>query len=235
MTDAQLQRLLEYTAASTSYPETPELSRGVLARINTLSRTERRLRPAFVALALLLLALGAALLAPPSREAIARFFGVQGATIERLPAGVPLTPYPRPTSLDTQAAPVTTSEIADAAKPSVPDALLQPYVVTYRGQRVVILHYERFDLWQTQLPITATFSKLAPPEARVRDVKVGAHDGRWLTGEHYVYYTLNGQFVEGSQRAVTRNTLVWRTPKAFYRLETGLSLDEALAIARTLP
>jgi hypothetical protein len=64
---------------------------------------------------------------------------------------------------------------------------------------------------------------------------VGPFDARWLTGEHLVYYTLNGQFVEGSQRTVIRNTLVWRTPTAFYRLETSMRLDEALQIARTLP
>src|SRR5215218_1007310 len=174
MTDAQLQRLLEHTAASASYPATPELSRAVLARIATPRPTPARsLRPVFIAVVLLLLVLGAALIATPSRDAIARFFGVQGSTIQRLPAGAPLTPYPCPASLDTQATPVALAEVADAARPSVPDALLQPYVVTYRGQRVVILHYDRFDLWQTQLPITATFGKLVPPEAVVRDVMVG--------------------------------------------------------------
>jgi hypothetical protein len=182
----------------------------------------------------LLLVLGAALLATPSRDVIARFFGVQGSTVERLPPGAPLTPYPRPASLDTQATPVAPADVATAARPSVTDPLLQPYVVTYRGQRVVILHYDRFDLWQTQLPIAATFGKLVPPDAQVRDVMVGTRDARWLTGEHYVYYTVNGAFVEGSNRAVTRNTLVWRTPRGFYRLETALTLDEALTIARTL-
>ena len=235
MTDAQLQRLLEHTAAAASYPATPELSRGVLARIAAPRPSPSRLRPALIVIALLVLALGAALLAPPSRDAIARFFGVQGSTIERLPPGAPLTPYPRPASLDTQATAVAPEHVAGAARPSVPDALLQPYVVTYRGQRVVILHYDRFDLWQTQLTITASFGKLVPPGAEVRDVRVGAYDARWLTGEHFVYYNVNGQFVEGSQRAVTRNTLVWRTPSAFYRLETALTLEEALAIARTLP
>jgi len=235
MTDAHLQRLLEHTAASTIYPETPELSRAVLARIASPRLSSSRLRPALIALALLVLALGAALLAPPSRDAIARFFGVQGSTIERLPPGMPLTPYPRPASLDTQATPVAASEVANAAQPSVTEPLQQPYIVTYRGQRVVILHYDHFDLWQTQLPITATFGKLVPPGAELRDVSVGPYDARWLTGEHFVYYTVNGQIVEGSQRTVTRNTLVWRTPRAFYRLETALTLDEALAIARTLP
>lgn len=235
MTDAQLQRLLEHAAASMDYPPTPELSRAVLARIATPRPSTSRLRPALVAGALLLLVLGAALIATPSRDAIARFFGVQGSTIERLPPGAPLTPYPRPASLDTQATPIALSDLHNPATPSVRDPMLQTYIVAYRDNPVVILHYDRFDLWQTQLPITATFGKLVPPGAEVRDVMVGTNDARWLTGEHFVYYSINGQFVEGSNRAVTRNTLVWRTPRAFYRLETALTLDEALAIARTLP
>jgi hypothetical protein len=234
MTDAQLQRLLESTAASTVYPTTPSLSRAVLARI-AVPRSAMRLRPVFIALALLVLALGAALLVPPSRDAIARFFGVQGSSIERLPPSALGTPFPRPASLDTVATPIALADVRGVSTPAVSDKLLQPYIVMYRDQPVVVLHYDRFDLWQTQLPITATFSKQVPPGAEIRDVRVGAVDGRWVIGEHFVYYTVNGQQVLGSQRTVTRNTLIWRTPRAFYRLETALSLDEALQIARTLP
>jgi hypothetical protein len=234
MTEAQLQRLLEATAASALYPETPSLERAVLARI-AAPRPAMQLRPVFVALVLLAVALGAALLVPPSRDAIARLFGVQGSSIERLPPSALGTPFPRPASLDTIATPIALSEVRGVEVPGTPDTLRQAYLATYRDQAVVILHYDRFDLWQTQLPMSATFSKQVPPGAEIRDVKVGTHDARWVTGEHFVYYTVNGQFVEGSRRAVTRNTLIWRTPRAFYRLEIAAGLDEALRIARTLP
>jgi hypothetical protein len=244
MTDRGLQHLLEATAATTVYPSAPDLQGPVLARIVWTRPAPRALRPSLspVALAIvLLLILGAALLVPPSREAIARFFGVQGSKIERLPAAVSGTPFPRPASLDTLATPVALSDVPQGAgfTPALPagsDELLQPYVVRYRDQPVVILHYDRFDLWQTQqLPMLATFGKQVPQGGEVRDVKVGTYDARWVTGEHLVYYMFSSQSIQGSQRTVTRNTLIWRTPAAFYRLETDLGLNEALQIARTLP
>ena len=39
----------------------------------------------------------------------------------------------------------------------------------------------------------------------------------------------------GHTRTVSRDTLIWRTDFAFYRVETTLSLDEAIRIAETLP
>jgi hypothetical protein len=233
MTEAQLQRLLEATAASVSYPPAPDLRAAVLARLEPV-RPAPRLRTALVVAALLLAILAATLIAPPSRDAIARFFGIQGSHIELLP-GPPPTPFPRPAGLETQATPVALDAVAGAARPVVPDELRQAYVASYGGQDVVVLHYDGFDLWQTQLPIEANFGKFVPPGSEVRDVMVGPYDARWLTGEHFVYYSLNGRMVAASQRTVTRNTLVWRTPWSFYRLETSLDLADALRIARTLP
>ena len=245
MTERGLQRLLQATASATVYPETPDLRGAVLARLEPTRGTGARrwvLSPLALAF-VLLLALATVLLLPPSREAIARFFGVQGSRIEWLPVpldGTTASPFPRPESIDTSAIPLTLSELrgrtgGEAVLPAVSDELVQAYLARYGDRPVVILHYERFDLWQTQLGVFGTFAKQVPQTGTVRDVLVGAHNGRWLTGEHLVYYEDRGVFIQGSQRTVTRNTLIWRTPRSFYRLETDLPLEEALQVARTLP
>ena len=40
---------------------------------------------------------------------------------------------------------------------------------------------------------------------------------------------------DGFLLAAGRSTLIWRTEHALYRMETDLPLDEARAIAETLP
>jgi hypothetical protein len=49
------------------------------------------------------------------------------------------------------------------------------------------------------------------------------------------YVDENGVASQESSRMVERSTLIWRTDAALYRLETDLSLDDAVTIAETLP
>jgi hypothetical protein len=246
MTEDRLKLLLTATAELTRYPPTPDLSRRVLASLD--SQTESTPRPSRHSLALALsvalaILIVASLLLAPSRHAVARFFGVEGSKIERLPPTRPgATAFSTPVGLDGLATPVALADLSrlagfEAAIPVGQGPPLQAYLIFYSGQVVVVLHYQRFDLWQTHLPQSATFGKLVPDTGIIQDVLVGSEPGRWVTGApHFVYYTDRaGNFILASQRALDRNTLIWRTPGTFYRVETELTLNEALEIAETLP
>ncbi|MBM3140248.1 MAG: hypothetical protein FJZ92_08555 [Chloroflexi bacterium] len=58
----------------------------------------------------------------------------------------------------------------------------------------------------------------------------------WIVSHAYEvhFLTADGREVLGARRTVDRHALVWRGERAFYRLETELSLAEALAVASTL-
>ena len=251
MNHKELERLLQVTAAKTAYPATPDLTNSVLARIaGTSPKPQPRLRPStpkpLVALLLLLALISiAALLVTPSRDAIARFFGVEGSKIEVVPVlptpAIITTPVradsPRPIGT-----PLPLGDIAEAvgfepALPATADLPLQSSVLFYGDQAVVVVQYADFDLWQARLQQGATFGKLALPDSVLLELTVNGDPATWLSGgTHFVHYLdSDGNPVAGSSRTVNRSTLIWRTPHAFYRLETDLPLAEALRIAESLP
>jgi hypothetical protein len=199
------------------------------------------------------IAVVAALAVGPSREAIARFLGVKSSTIEVVPAGSIPTPVPAATSaaggapslpapLATIATPVPLGAMGAAAgfEARVPPGRGQPlasYVIALGSDRVVLLQFDGFDLWETRLAQEATFGKAIPPGSVYEDLSVRGNAAVWLSGAtHYVYYRdSRGALIRESERTVERSTLIWRTDYAFYRIETGLSRDEAVRIAETLP
>jgi hypothetical protein len=201
------------------------------------------------------IALAAALVVEPSREAIARFFGVQGSRIEVLPAEAFPTPMPapqsggpaipRPLSLLVRsgiAEPKPLSAVAAETgfQPSLPPAFGPPqqaYVVRFGSDRVAALEYETFELWEAQLEGSANFGKGVSPDGVLVETSVRDQPAYWLSGApHFVSYNdRNGRYIDASSRLVEGSTLIWRTEYAFYRIETSLSMEEALRIAETLP
>jgi hypothetical protein len=247
MIDRGLESLLTRTARAVEYPVTPDLRSRVMPALQQPPRIPQPLmrRPAF-GLALLVVAVTviAALAITPSRDAIARLFGVEGSRIEFLPTPLPgETPTPFPTTVTSGV--VSAIDLAEipqragfeAALPDVPEPRLSSAIVFYGGQPVVMHHYESFDLWQTRLEQNAGFGKGVPEGGVVEEVDIILANGLWLTGaDHFVYYyDAGGTAHRASQRTVTRSTLIWRTDAFFYRIETDLSLEEALRIAVTLP
>jgi hypothetical protein len=251
MLDRSLERLLSETARNVEFPLTPDLSARVAVSLR--ERVPRRtgvMRPALsLALLATVLILVLALAITPSRDAIARLFGVEGSRVVFLPTPRPgeiATPFPTPVPAFTPDArdvsPVDVNELPAlagfaAALPAVDEARLDSSLLFYGHDPVVVHHYPSFDLWQSRLDGYASFGKLAPPWLRVREVDVGVWAGMWLSGgEHYVSYVdSSGRQIMASQRTVERSTLIWRTDAFFYRIETDLGLTDALRIAETLP
>ena len=249
MNDDALERRLATTAAAVTYPATPDFASRVVSRLSTPAPRRApfpRLTPGYVLAAVVFL-LVLALALNPSRDAIARFFGVEGSKIEVLPTpapGVTPTPFPTPDagSPGRVIDPVVLADLPRlagfaATLPRTTDPLLHSALIFYGDQPVVVHYYGRFDLWQTRLPQDASFGKLIEPDSIQEDVMVNGVNGIWLSGgEHFVrYFNPDGSVASGSSRIVYRSTLIWRTDAFFYRIETDLALEEALRIAETLP
>jgi hypothetical protein len=182
---------------------------------------------------------------PSSRSAIAEFFGIEGSDVEILPTAAPgteATPLPSPVDLPTSAVATAIDDLDDAVGFDVAYAdgrePQQAYVVRYLGEPVAILQYYGFDLWEAQLESGMVASKGVPPGVRVQEFEL--RDGvpaRWISGGAHLlaFRAADGTEIEDSIRTVRRNTLIWRTARAFYRIETELRLEDARAIAETLP
>jgi hypothetical protein len=259
MTDRDVELLLERTAASLAYPATPQLRGRVLAAVAQVPQapspaiTQRR--PAFafatVAAGIAVVAATIALAIPTSRTAIAEFFGIEGSKVERLPTpppGATATPFPPASDLPATARPATLAEIESAI--GFPPAIVgddepeSSYLVQYGDAAVAILRYPSFDLWQTQLPTHFNAEKGVSESTVVDefllDDATAVDDGtpaRWITGgSHLLTFTdATGEDIDESFRVVDRSTLIWRTDRAFYRLETTLSKEDAIQIANDLP
>jgi hypothetical protein len=272
MAELNIEGLLRSTAAATVYPATPDLRMAVERRLRgqalslTLFQRAREYaggrflwmpRLAFTAMIIAVIAVAASLAIEPSREAIARFFGVQGSRIEVLPPeafptplptialrdGGPATPTPLSALVESgvaEAVPLGVVAAETGFLPALPPAFgtaEHAYVVRYGGESVGVLEYESFELWQAQLEGSAGFGKGIAEGSIFEDVLVGGVPGHWLSGgPHFVWYNDRfGRYIDASSRLVEKNTLIWRTDYAFYRIETDLPLEDALKIAVTLP
>ena len=249
--DARWVSHLDETATAVRYPATPDLSDDVMATIRT-----DRVRPhaahgwpaRFAAAAVLALFILAATIAVPSaRTAVGEFFGlVEGERIEVLPdppPGVSPTVRPTPPPLADLGTRFTLDQLQAAIgfPPALPEGgpPNAMFLVNYEGLRIAVLQYEQYDLWQTKTTGYGYFNKGVPPATAIETPRIGDTFGYWISGGGRVVRFVNddGDEVIGSQRTVDRNTLIWRDVDSgvFYRLETSLSLDQALAIVQQLP
>lgn len=249
MGDVMLERLLERAAAAAVYPATPALRGRVLSAIaESPSGAARRAHMPRLALAAMvasvLAAIAIALAVPSSRSALAELFGIEGLRIERLPgpvAGVTPTPLPEPGDLPSIAERVSLAEAErrSAFAPVVPRGAGEPaavYVKTYgESDTVIILHYAAFDLWEAR-PRDIFLKKGLPEGVNAQDATVGGHQARWIEGGSHIAIVLDEYgAIPGSERTVARDTLIWRTNYALYRIETTLQLADAIRLAETLP
>lgn len=245
MDDLTFEGILTSRARTLPYPPTPSLAASVMATVAAPPVKPRRapaLGVAFATAVAILLVLTFAL--PPSREAVADFFGIEGSRVGPLPTAAPgITPTaPTPSDIDGSALPSTLDNLTAALgfAPALPGGERAPgatYLAEY-AQPVAIFRYDGFDLWQTRLEGDAFVGKGTTDTATVEEFTLSSGvAARWISGgEHTVqFYDAAGRAIERSQRTVSRNTLIWRTEYAFYRIETELPRAEAVAIAETLP
>jgi hypothetical protein len=189
-----------------------------------------RRRVLVLALAVLVVALGAAFAVPSARTAILHFFHIGGETIERVDR---LPNAPRRSPVIGLAGPMS---VEDAAKRAGFNPYLPPkhggiyaadsVLATYIRPRVVLTE-ARAEL--------GMMKKVASPQTRLEPVRVNDHDGLWIAGAPHVvtYFDSQGRGQARNLR-VAGNTLVWAYGSVTLRIEGPLTQAQALSLASSI-
>ena len=250
----ELERALVRLGDELSFPETPDVSDRVLARLAAERPRARglfRRRQLVVALAVLALALGAAMAVPQARTAILEFFRLRGATVERVET-LPRVPPPSEETLDL-GRPVSPERL-DAGLPEVlvPGALGQPdaaYVSPEPYGRRLTLVYAPGD-GVPESPFTGVgilvsefvgesdsgfIQKLVDAGATVEPVRVGSYPALWIEGgPHVVFFRGDEGDVFEDEGRLAGNTLLVDRDDVLVRIEGEIDRARALEIARSL-
>jgi len=223
----ELDAALRELGRHVEFPPTPDIAAAIRGR---LERPSLWRRPVAIALAVLVVALGAVLAVPPARTAILDWLGLRGVSIVRVDE---LPPTPATERLDLGRH--VTLEEARSTAPwlLVPDD--KPDSV-YIGRGTISLLWgtpDRVRLLLTEFRGEAFIEKLIEPDARVERVSVDGKPGAWLEQPHVVIFKdLRGRIRENTGRLAGK-TLLWQHGEVTLRLEGELSKEEALRIARS--
>ena len=235
-----LEQRLVALGSALDVPETPDITRAVLADIRP--RPARRRGLVVVFAVLVAAALAATLAIPDARSALLRFLQIGGARIElvdELPA-VPATPLELELSLGEA---ISLDEARTRASFRLLELDEKPDAV-YLGERgtVWFLYGEpgAVRLLVAQAPGVAidepfVLKKLVEAGTTVEPVTVRGEPGYFLSGAPHVVLLVdeNGFTYEESAR-LARDVLVWEENGRTVRLEGDLTRAEALEIARSL-
>jgi hypothetical protein len=215
-------------------PPEPDLVPVVLARLPARGRRPRPARRTLaVALAALLVLAGAAMAAPPTRDAILRVLGLRGVRIERAPY-IPGVPAGTRLGLGR---PIPLARARHAANFT---ALLPPGSPTaYLGDDVpggrVSLLLGRLLITEFRGTSAPFIVKVIGPGTRFTRVHVNGGPGAYLTGAPHevVFQNQAGEFQPDRVR-LAGNVLLWQQGRLTIRIEGTRTLKQALALARSL-
>jgi hypothetical protein len=244
----ELESQLAALGSRIEWAPTPDLASGVLAEVavpTPLRRSSHR-RRWLAAAAMALLLIGALLAASSSiRGSVAGFLGIDGLRIE---LGEPET---TPTSMPNLGTPTSAQELARwlPFTPMQPSALGEPDAVYLRildnGDTLGIMAWEASEsLPRTaETDLGALLMQFAPPEdtgmmlktvglstGTVTDTFVDGSRAYWVEGASEL--TIYG--AGSTETRPSGNVLIWQTDGIGYRLESALSMDEAIVIAESL-
>jgi hypothetical protein len=237
---SELELRLQRLGRELDFPEPPDLAPGVVRRLDRVAPAPFwRRRALLVAVAAVVVAVGAVMAVPPARSAILDFFGIGSAEIrivDELPeveAG-PLDLGDRTTLSATRRQVPGLLEPRDD-EVGEPDAV---FVTALRPGTPVTFVWgdpERPRLLLTQVRGRYHFEKLVSGnQGGITLTDVNGEDAAWIEGEpHVVFY----EGADGSgdlPGRLARNTLVWSRGPVTLRLEGDLSREEAERIARSV-
>jgi hypothetical protein len=255
---SELERRLIELGRDLDYPPTPDLAGTVAARLRAAEPQTakvvrpRLLRPALVlALLALLLLAGTVVAAVPSvRDAVLEFFGLQGATVERVTT-LPTRPPERPLDLGRRTT-LTYARDEIAFEPLVPRDLGEPDSVYVReppsGGELSLAYRPRPGLPRagpTRLGLLVSefrgdihpdfVGKLAGPGTRIERLSIDGRPAIWIEGaRHFFFYRgPKGNIVEDELR-LAQNVLLLERGRVLVRLEGAFGRAKAAAIARSL-
>lgn len=230
---AELERDLREVGRLLAFPPEPDLVPDVRARLGEAAPRGfgfARRRALVLALAVLVVAVGAAFAVPSARTAILRFFHIGGETIERVET-LPNAPHRSP--IAGLAGPMS---VEDATKRAGFNPILPPkhgaiyaedgILATYIRPRVVLTE-ARGELGMAK--------KFASPQTRLEPVMVNDHSGMWISGAPHVvmYFDSQGRGIAKNVR-IAGNTLVWAYGSVTLRIEGPLTQAQALSLASSI-
>jgi hypothetical protein len=227
---AELEAALRELGRDMTFPPTPDIASTIRAR---LERPRLWRRPLAIALAVLVVAIGAVFAVPQARTAILDWLGLRNVSVvrvEKLPA-VPTTgrlDLGRRVTLDEARRRAPWLLVPDRKPDSVYLSDSLP------GGKVTLLWGTPSEvrLLLTEVTGEAFIEKIVQGGTEVQPVDIG-QAGAWFQGPHVVMFRdRRGSFHETRPR-LAASTLVWQTGEVTLRLEGDISKDEALRIART--
>jgi hypothetical protein len=231
---AELERDLREVGRLLAFPPEPDLVPGVRARLGEAAPRGfgffARRRTLVLALAVLVVALGAAFAVPSARTAILRFFDIGGETIERVDT---LPNAPRRSPIAGLAGPMSVEHATKRAgfNPILPPKHNGIYagdgiLVTYIAPRVVLTE-ARSDLGLTK--------KVASKRTRIEPLLVNDHAGMWIAGAPHVVMYFDSQGLGRAKNVrIAGNTLVWAYGSVTLRIEGPITRAKALALAASI-
>jgi hypothetical protein len=238
---AELEQELRDLARALDFPDVPDLTGRVRARLVAPPPRKRR-RAGLLVAATLVAAVCAALAVPQARTAILDWLGLRGVSVERVPTQ-PTAPD-RPADLGLGSVVGLDEARARAAfDVLVPDAT--PDEVRFSealpgGQVAFVWREEDGDVEALLTEFRADLDfefieKMAGPATVVERFELDGNRALWLTGapHGFTYRDASGDLREETLR-LAGSTLLWQRGSTILRLEGDFTRAEALAFADSL-
>ncbi len=253
----ELERSLRLLGDGLAFPEAPDVSEAVQRRLaDTRPQRRRPSRRALVlAFAVLAVAVGAVMAVPPARTAVLEFFGLRGATVQRVES-LPTVPTPDPAPPELllgDALPIQDdSPWVTSPGVLVPTALGQPdgayaaeepyglrlTLVYGPGDGVPRSQYTGVGILVTEFDgaiDTRYLDKMVDVGTSVERLTIDGNRALWLEGgPHFVVFrTDTGEMGEDMGR-LAGNTLLVEHGTKLVRIEGEIDRERAIEIAESL-
>jgi hypothetical protein len=236
---SELELALTRLGREVDYPETPDLSGAVRRRLAESRPARSWRRPLIVAVAALVVGVGAVMAVPQARSEILDWLGIGAVTVRQV-EGLPEVELAtgdlgvgEKVSLEEARGrvrfPVRVPTLAGLADPDVyyAEPLPTGQVSFVYGSR------DKPQLLITQVAALGALEKLVSSATRVEMVSTDGARGVWIEGERHVLF-YPGAEREEPFRLVGNTLVLERTDGVTVRIEADISKEEALRIARSM-
>jgi hypothetical protein len=233
---SELELALTRIGRELEYPETPDLSGAVRRRLAEGRRPRSWQRPLVIALAAVIIGVGAVMAVPQARSEVLDWLGIGAVTVRQV-EGLPEV------ELATGDLGVGEQVSLEEARDRVQFPVRVPTLEGYEDPNVyyaeplptgqVSFVYGSLDKPQlliTQVAALGALEKLVNTATRVEMVSTEDAQGVWIEGERHVLF-YPGADREEPFRLVGNTLILERTDGVTVRIEADISKDEALRIA----